>query len=75
MSAILDDNTTDMAMEETLISPRFYTTYRSESFNGMLAAIARGCHSLSFYGDVHLRASVLNARSIAKHMTNKAYNS
>ena len=26
MSAIIDDNTTDMAMEETLISPRFYTT-------------------------------------------------
>ena len=30
MSAILDDNTTDMAMEETLISPRFYTTNYKE---------------------------------------------
>ena len=30
MSAIIDDNTTDMAMEETLISPRFYTTNYKE---------------------------------------------
>ena len=30
MSTIIDDNTTDMAMEETLISPRFYTTNYKE---------------------------------------------
>ena len=30
MSAIIDDNTTDMAMEETLISPRFYKTNYKE---------------------------------------------
>ena len=30
MSTIVDDNTTDMAMEETLISPRFYTTNYKE---------------------------------------------
>ena len=30
MSTIIGDNTTDMAMEETLISPRFYTTNYKE---------------------------------------------
>ena len=30
MNTIIDDNTTDMAMEETLISPRFYTTNYKE---------------------------------------------
>ena len=30
MSTIVDDNTTDLAMEETLISPRFYTTNYKE---------------------------------------------
>ena len=30
MTTIVDDNTTDMAMEETLISPRFYTTNYKE---------------------------------------------
>ena len=33
MTTIVDDNTTDMAMEETLISPRFYTTnYKAVSY-------------------------------------------
>ena len=30
MKDLIDDNTTDMAMEETLISPRFYTTNYKE---------------------------------------------
>ena len=49
-------------------NPRFYTTYRSESFNGVLAKMARVCHSSVFYADVHLRAAALNARSLSKHM-------
>ena len=50
-------------------NPRFYTTYRSESFNGLLAAMARSCASPSFYADVHMKAAALNARCISKHMT------
>ena len=49
-------------------NPRFYTTYRSESFNGVLAKIARNCYSSSFYQDMHIRAAALNARAISKHM-------
>ena len=49
-------------------NPKFYTTYRSESFNGVLAKIARNCDSRTFYGDMHIRAAALNARAISKHM-------
>jgi hypothetical protein len=49
-------------------NPRFYTTYRSESFNGVLAKIARNCHASTFYNDMHTRAAALNVRSISKHM-------
>ena len=49
-------------------NPRYYTTYRSESFNGVLAKIARNCASAAFYMDMHVRAAALNARTISKHM-------
>lgn len=49
-------------------NPKYYTTYRSESFNGVLARIARNCYSSTFYADIHIRAAALNARSISKHM-------
>ena len=49
-------------------NPRFYTTYRSESFNGVLAKIARNCNFSSFYEDMHIRAAALNVRTISKHM-------
>jgi hypothetical protein len=41
-------------------NPRMYTTYRSESFNGVLARIARGCHRRNWYKDIHYNVSVLN---------------
>ena len=49
-------------------NPTYYSTYRSESFNGVLARIARNCHSSTFYSDIHIRAAALNARAISKHM-------
>jgi exonuclease VII small subunit len=30
-------------------NPRYYTTYRSESFNGVVARMARSVHSMLFY--------------------------
>lgn len=52
-------------------NPKYYTTYRSESFNGILANIARNCASATFYADMHIRAAALNVRSISKHMKHR----
>ena len=49
-------------------NPRYYTTYRSESFNGVLAKIARNCKEVTFYADMHIRAAAFNVRAISKHM-------
>ena len=48
-------------------NPKYYSTYRSESFNGVLAKIARACASVTFYSDVHIRAAALQKRNISKH--------
>jgi hypothetical protein len=49
-------------------NPRFYTTYRSESFNGVLARMARSVHSITFYKNIHYKASLLNARCLSQQM-------
>ena len=39
--------------------PTLYTTYRDESFNGVIARIARACHRNSFGLEVHRKLNVL----------------
>lgn len=49
-------------------NPRMYTTYRSESFNGVLARIARACHRKNWYRDILFHVSILNAMQLSQMM-------
>ena len=49
-------------------NPRMYTTYRSESFNGVLARIARACHRRNWYRDILYHVSILNALELNQMM-------
>ena len=42
-------------------NPCFYSTYRDESFNGVLAKIARATHRLDWYHGIFKKVSVFNA--------------
>lgn len=45
-----------------------HTTYKSESFNGVLARIAAQCHKRNWYSDLFWRVSLLNKTFITKQM-------
>lgn len=49
-------------------NPRMYTTYRSESFNGVLARIARACHRKNWYRTIHHNVSILNRMCLSQMM-------
>ena len=49
-------------------NPRMYTTYRSESFNGVLARIARACNRRNWYKDILYHVSILNALELNQMM-------
>lgn len=47
---------------------RHHTTYKSESFNGVLARIAEKLHRANFYEDLFWRCKLLNSSSFSKCM-------
>ena len=49
-------------------NPRFYSTYRDESFNGVLAKIARGTHRLDWYKGIFKKVSVFNKFHLSQNM-------
>ena len=44
-------------------NPRMYTTYRDETFNGMLAKIARSCHRRTWMNIVHWKCQALHNKA------------
>ena len=49
-------------------NPRMYTTYRSESFNGVLARICRACYRHNWYKAVLYHVSILNTLELNQMM-------
>lgn len=43
-------------------NPRLYSTYRDESFNGLIAKIARSCHRRTWHNIVHFKCQALHRR-------------
>ena len=43
-------------------NPRLYSTYRDESFNGMIAKIARSCHRRTWSNAVHWKCHALHKK-------------
>lgn len=48
---------------------RHHTTYKSESFNGVLARIAEKLHRVNFYRDLFWRAKLLTASEFSASMS------
>ena len=49
-------------------NPRFYSTYMDESFNGVLAKIARCTHKLDWYRGIFKKVSVFNKLHLSQNM-------
>ena len=49
-------------------NPRFYSTYKDESFNGVLAKIARATHRLDWYQGIFKKVSVFNTFHLSQNM-------
>lgn len=47
-------------------NPRLYTTYRDESFNGMLAKVARSCHRKTWMNTIHWKSRELHEKNHRK---------
>lgn len=47
-------------------NPRMYSTYRDESFNGMIAKIARSCHRRTWANAVHWKCHALHQKNHGK---------
>ena len=41
-------------------NPKFYSTYKDESLNGVIAKIARSCHRRTWHNCVHWKAQLLH---------------
>ena len=47
-------------------NPRMYTTYRDESFNGLIAKIARSCHRRTWMNAIHWKCRELHCKNHKK---------
>ena len=54
-------------------NPRLYTTYRDESFNGLLAKIARSCHRRTWMNAIHWKCRELHSKHHQKVIKSKLF--
>ncbi|CAL1136592.1 unnamed protein product [Cladocopium goreaui] len=54
-------------------NPRLYTTYRDESFNGLLAKIARSCHRRTWMNAIHWKCRELHSKHHQKVIKPNAF--
>ena len=67
---IVQKNNNEKVVGDFLGSPRFYTTYRDESLNGVIAKIARSTHRGSLMRSAHMYRAEIDAE-IARHCRRK----
>lgn len=44
-------------------NPRYYSTYRDETFNGVLAKVARSCHRRTWFNAIHSKFSMVHRKN------------
>ena len=45
-------------------NPRYYSTYRDETFNGVVAKVARACHRRTWFNAVHYKFSMVHRKNL-----------
>lgn len=51
-------------------NPRLYSTYRDETFNGLIAKVARSCHRRTWANVVHWKCNALHQKNHQKVIKN-----
>lgn len=51
-------------------NPRLYSTYRDETFNGLIAKVARSCHRRTWANVVHWKCNALHEKNHQKVIKN-----
>lgn len=55
-------------------NPKMYSTYRDESFNGLIAKIARSCHRRTWANAVHWKCHALHQKNHTKVINSNFFN-
>lgn len=55
-------------------NPKMYSTYRDESFNGLIAKIARSCHRRTWANAVHWKCHALHQKNHKKGISSNSFN-